>query len=256
MSQMLNVLDLMLPKKNEYVRGTINRKNVIRLASAITGKDWPFPAIKVRRLSKPVKRGKKEYRYTVLDGVTRTFVALATLNPKVAEKVNGWLKAEGLEPMPKGVKFDKVLADVGEYTDTEADVMQLKSNLEHGQLLDKKVRDRWVAYIIKARKMNAEALAKMLHMTKRSVYRMAKGDQTKDTPRKAKGSGKPKAERAERAPEPVWTAEAYFKALRALSREFEENKSAIAVYVKGNGDGLGWLADFTASLADAIPVKG
>lgn len=259
MSQMVNVLDLLIPKKNEYVRGKIDKKNVVRIASAITGKDWPLPAITVRKLAKPVKRGKKEYTLAPVDGVHRTIVALSTLTPEWTKKVNGWLKDAGLDAMPKGVKFDKIPANVGTFTDVEADVEQLRSNITHGQMLDKKKRDEWVKYLLTKKKMSAETLAKMLHMTKRSVYRMAKGEQTSTEPRKPKGSatnGKSNGNGAKHAPEPEkWTAEQYFKNLRAMSRELDANKPAIAAYVKSNGDGLGWLADFTAALADAIPVK-
>lgn len=258
MAQMVNVLDLLIPKKNEYVRGKIDRKNVVRIASAITGKDWPLPAITVRKLSKPVKRGKKEYTLAPVDGVHRTIVALATLSPEWTKKVNGWLKDAGLEPMPKGVKFEKIPADVRTFTDLEADVEQLRSNITHGLMLDKKKRGEWVKHLLTTKKMSADTLAKMLHMTKRSVYRMAKGEQIKDGPRKPKGSAKPKGESdgTKKESEPVWTAEGYLKSLRGMAREYETNKDAILAYTAKNGDGLDWLAKFYASLADvAMPAK-
>ena len=56
MAQNVLVADLLFPKRNEYVRGSVKKDNVDRMRAAITGRDWPFPPILVRRLDKPEKR--------------------------------------------------------------------------------------------------------------------------------------------------------------------------------------------------------
>lgn len=225
-----NVLlaDLLFPKRNEYVRGSVKKENVERMRAAITGKDWPFPAILVRKLDKPEKRKGKEYRLKIVDGVTRTTVAL-------------------LE------KRKDIPATIEKMTDVESDITQLSTNLSHGLLVDRKHRDAWARYLVKERKVPVAKLAKELHMTERSVFRMVKGTQTKDTPRKkatkrsAKSSGAGGG--AERE-EMEWTAGGFYSQLHALAKSTKGHAEAITEYGKTNKDKLApWLDSFMDLLA-------
>lgn len=220
------VADLLFPKRNEYVRGSVKKDNVDRIRAAITGKDWPFPPILVRRLDKPEKRKGKEYRLKIVDGVTRTTVAL-------------------LE------KRKDIPATIEKMTDVESDITQLSTNLSHGLLVDRKHRDAWARYLVKERKVPVGKLAKELHMTERSVFRMVKGTQTKSTPRKKatkRGAGGNGAG-AERE-EMEWTAGAFFSQLHALAKSTKGHAEAITEYGKTNKDKLApWLDAFMDLLA-------
>lgn len=224
MAQNILVADLLFPKRNEYVRGSVKKDNVDRMRAAITGRDWPFPPILVRRLDKPEKRKGKEYKLKIVDGVTRTTVAL-------------------LE------KRKEIPADIQKMSDVESDITQLSTNLTHGLLVDRKHRDAWVRYLVKERKVPVGKLAKELHMTERSVFRMAKGTQTKSTPRKTatkRGSGNGAS--AERETE--WTAAAFYSQLHALAKSTKGHAEAITEYGKTNKDKLApWLDSFMDLLA-------
>jgi len=219
------VADLLFPKRNEYVRGSVKKDNVDRMRASITGKDWPFPAIVVRRLDKPEKRKGKEYKLKIVDGVTRTTVAL-------------------LE------KRKEIPCDIQKMTDVESDVMQLSTNLSHGLLVDRKHRDAWARYLVKERKVPVGKLAKELHMTERSVFRMVKGTQTKSTPRKKatkRGGGNGASPERE---EMEWTAAAFYSQLHALVKSTKGHAEAITEYGKTNKDKLApWLDSFMDLLA-------
>ena len=103
MATMVKVSELYFPNRREYVRGTVNKLNRERLEAALVGKDWPFPPILVRKLDKPLKRKKMEYRLAIVDGVTRASIALRH-------------------------KIASIPADVRPMTDTEAAVEQLRLN--------------------------------------------------------------------------------------------------------------------------------
>lgn len=228
MSQNILVADLLFPKRNEYVRGSVKKENVDRMRAAITGRDWPFPPILVRRLDKPEKRKGKEYRFKIVDGVTRTTVALLEKRKEIA-------------------------CDVEKMTDVESDITQLRTNLTHGLLVDKKHRDAWVRYLITERKVPVAKLAKELHLTERTIFRMKKGTATKEGPRKkatkrtASGNGA-SAEREEVA----WTPAVFFSALHALAKTTKDktNAEGLTAYAKANKDKLApWLDPFMDLLA-------
>jgi len=220
------VADILFPKRNEYVRGSVKKDNVDRMRAAITGKDWPFPPILLRRLDKPEKRKGKEYTLKLVDGVTRTTVAL-------------------LE------KRKDIPATIQKMSDVESDITQLSTNLSHGLLVDRKHRDAWARYLVKERKVPVGKLAKELHMTERSVFRMVKGTQTKSTPRKkaTKRSAGGNGASAERE-EMEWTAGAFYAQLHALAKSTKGHAEAITEYGKANKDKLApWLDSFMDLLA-------
>jgi ParB-like chromosome segregation protein Spo0J len=228
MAQTVLVADLLFPKRTEYVRGSVKKENVERMRAAITGKDWPFPPIVVRKLDKPEKRKGKEYRLKIVDGVTRTTVAL-------------------LE------KRKDITATIEKMTDVEADITQLRTNLTHGLLVDKKHRDAWVRYLITERKVKPATLAKELHLTERTIFRMKKGTATKEGPRKkmakrGKASGNGNGASAEREME--WTAADFYSQLHALAKSTKGHAEAITEYGKTNKDKLApWLDGFMDLLA-------
>jgi hypothetical protein len=94
-------------------------------------------------------------------------------------------------------------------------------------------------------------LAKKLHMTERSVFRMVRGDQTKEGPRKkavkrtASSNGNGSAgERAE------WTAGDFFSRLHAIAKDTKGHAEAITEYGKQHKDKLApWLDPFMDLLA-------
>jgi ParB-like chromosome segregation protein Spo0J len=227
MAQMIKVEDILIPKGNVYVRGKVNKDNLERMSAAITGKDWPFPPIKLRRLEEPVKRKGREYHLVVIDGVHRTITALnhkRTEIPSVIEKMS----------------------------EVEAEVEQLRTNLSHGLLVDKKHRDRWVRFLVKERKVKVSDLSKELHMTERSIFRMVKGGQTKEGPRKkSKRKSKASAESKDTQTKVEWTPADYFKRLQAMAKETKApNGEALAEYIKQNKDKLApWLDPFMDLLA-------
>lgn len=219
------VADLLFPKRNEYVRGSVKKENVERMRAAITGKDWPFPAILVRKLDKPEKRKGKEYRLKIVDGVTRTTVAL-------------------LE------KRKEIPANVEKMSDVESDITQLSTNLSHGLLVDRKHRDAWARYLVKERKVPVAKLAKELHMTERSVFRMVKGTQTKDTPRKKATKRAASAANTKSEEGMEWTAGSFYSQLHALAKSTKGHAEAITEYGKTNKDKLApWLDPFMDLLA-------
>lgn len=229
MAAQIKTTEVMLPRRNEYVRGSVKRDNLVRIAAAFTGSQWPdgLPAIEVRKLSKPeitalAKRGKKAkaYKYAAVDGVHRVTIALATLNDKVRGRFNAMLRERGQEPLPPRLKLLTIPANVVTMSVAEAEVEQLRTNLSHGLLLDKKHRDEWVRHLIKNRKYDVGRLAKLLHLTERSVYRMAKGEQTKAGPRKKS------EKKAEEAASTKWEAVSFLKLLHSMASEVSGEKNS------------------------------
>lgn len=223
---MLKVEELLFPKRTEYVRGTVKKENVDRLRAALTGKDWPFPPILVRKLDKPEKRKGREYHYKIVDGVTRTTVAMLEKRPTIP-------------------------AVTEKMTDVESDITQLRTNLTHGMLVDRKHRDAWVRFLVKERKVKPATLARELHLTERSIFRMAKGTQTKTGPRKlAKRRAAAAKEAAEKNGRVEWTAADFFSSLHALYKDSKGHNDAIMEYAKQHKDKLsGWLDPFMDVLA-------
>lgn len=225
MAQNILVADLLFPKRTEYVRGSVKKENVERMRAAITGRDWPFPPILVRRLDKPEKRKGKEYKLKIVDGVTRTTVAL-------------------LE------KRKEIPADIQKMSDVESDVTQLSTNLSHGLLIDKKHRDAWVRFLVKERKVKVPTLAKHLHMTERSVFRMVRGTATIDRPRKQATKKTAKTNGNGASAEMEWTAAAFYSQLHAIAKSTKGHAEAITEYGKTNKDKLApWLDSFMDLLA-------
>lgn len=226
MTQNVLVADLLFPKRTEYVRGSVKKDNVDRMRAAITGRDWPFPPILVRRLDKPEKRKGKEYRLKIVDGVTRTTIAL-------------------LE------KRKNIPATIQKMSAVESDITQLSMNLSHGLLVDRKHRDAWARYLVKEHKVPVSKLAKDLHMTERSVFRMVKGTQTKTGPRQSsrgKTSGDAAGEKARLQAE--WTAADFYSQLHAIAKSAKGHAEAITEYGKVNKDKLApWLDAFMDLLA-------
>lgn len=221
------VADLLFPKRTEYVRGSVKKENVERMRAVITGKDWPFPPILVRRLDKPEKRKGKEYKLKIVDGVTRTTVALME-------------------------KRKEIPADIQKMSDVESDVTQLSTNLSHGLLIDKKHRDAWVRFLVKERKVKVPTLAKLLHMTERSVFRMVRGTATKDGPRKkaVKKTAATNGAGTAAQDESAWTAADFYSQLHAIAKSTKGHAEAITEYGKTHKDKLAsWLDPFMDLLA-------
>lgn len=219
------VADLLFPKRAEYVRGSVKRENVERMRAAITGKDWPFPAILVRKLDKPEKRKGKEYTLKIVDGVTRSTVAL-------------------LE------KRKTIPATIEKMSDVESDIAQLRTNLAHGLLVDKKHRDAWVRYLIVEKKVSPKKLAGELHMTERSIFRMKKGTQTKSGPRKKATRRVAGSAVSVRETPREWSAADFYAQLHALAKDTKGHAEAITEYGKSHKDKLAtWLDPFMDLLA-------
>jgi hypothetical protein len=121
--------------------------------------------------------------------------------------------------------------------------------------VDKKHRDAWVKYLVKEKKIPTAKLAKELHLTERSVFRMAAGTQTKTGPRKkatkrikpttgdnGKDNGKEKDESA-------WTVESYMHRLHALANDTKGHADAIGEHIKLHRDKLPWLEPMLDTLA-------
>lgn len=251
MATMLKIDDILIPRKNEYVRGGIKRDNLVRLATALVGKGWPFDPVTVRKLNPPVERGKRTYRYAMIDGVHRHTLATATLNPKIAEKLNKLLRAKGQDTLPKGASFAEIPARVEEMNETEGEVEQLRTNLAHGLLVDRGHRDQWVRYLVKTRKLEVPKLAKLLAMTERSVYRMVKGTQVKAGPRK-KMVRKPKSESqgSDNGKVVAWTPAAWVRSFEALARETARNASALETYSQTTPE-RAWIANAVAAMTES-----
>lgn len=231
MATMVKVADLLFPKRNEYVRGSVKKENVERMQAALTGRDWPFPPILVRKLDKPEKRKGKEYTLKIVDGVTRTTVALLA-------------------------KRTEIPATVEKMSETESDIQQLATNLSHGLLVDKKHRDAWVRYLVKVKKVKVPTLAKELHLTERTVFRMAAGKATKEGPRKKpvrrakKTAGEGGAGETAAKVGAEWTAADFFTRLHALAKDTKGHAEAITEYGKQHKDKLApWLDGFMDLLA-------
>jgi hypothetical protein len=261
MATQVKVTELLIPRRNEYVRGSIKRDNLIRIASAFTGKGYPeaLPPILVRKLVKPVKRGKREYKLAVVDGVHRATLALMSQSEAGLRKLNEMLRDRKLEAF-KGGKIDALPARVEEMSETEAEVEQMRTNLAHGLLLDKKHRDAWARHLVKNRGIDVAKLARLLHLTERSVYRMVKGEQTKVGPRKkaarraAEGNGAEAEAKAEK-----FTPESYFKTLRTMAKEAKANAPALTGYLKAHHEEIAkWLDPLVdvLNLTAAIEATG
>lgn len=244
MSKIVNVdpREIMLPKGEAYVRGKVDKNNLVRLAAYLTGKDWPFPPVELRKLPKPVKRGKKEFKLIALDGVHRTLLAQHSLGAvKLAALVNA--KAE------IGAKHATIPATISEMSDVDAEIEQLHRNLTHGAIVDKKKRDAWVRYLVRVRKVKPVTLAKRLHMTERSIFRMAAGTATKTGPRKKSVRRASSNGSSSNGAPPTWTAEGYFKMLADVARETKNHAADVSAYVKDHKDKLGWLEPMLDTLA-------
>lgn len=261
MPRSMSPLDLLIPRRSEYVRGSVKPENLLKLAAVLAGgKDrWPFDApIIARKLEKPVKRGGREYQYAVVDGVHRTLLALHSLGKMKLDA----LKGKGFD-LPK---LAEVPVEVKNLTAVEAEVEQLDANLRHGLLLDKKHRDAWVRHLLTVRKVKPEWLAKRLHMTERSIYRMRAGTQTIARPRAA--SKKPARRAAGAAPRAAsgvnvprvapadWTPESWLDRLGALAVEGRRHKAKLAEYLQAHAKALGgWLPDLTEMLAPVASAQ-
>ena len=54
MATQVKTTEIMLPRRNEYVRGSVKRDNLVRIATAFTGSDWPggLPPIEVHAMDR------------------------------------------------------------------------------------------------------------------------------------------------------------------------------------------------------------
>jgi hypothetical protein len=215
MSQRDVKLTELLPlKRSEYIRGKLDVKNLDRMRGALTGRDWPFPAIRVRVLDKPRKVKGVEYKLAIVDGEHRRFLATEA-------------------------KRESIPALVEKMSDTEADIEALGINISHGALLDKKKRGKWVKRLVKDRKVKVPVLAKKLHLTTRSIYRMLKDVEGMNRPaKKAKKKAKAGGEATEAAAEKAatWTVEGFFHTLAGVTREAKKHADAIQTFYRANKD--------------------
>lgn len=217
MSQRDVKLTELLPlKRSEYIRGKLDEKNLDRMRGALTGRDWPFPAIRVRVLDKPRKVKGVEYKLGIYDGEHRRFLAVEA-------------------------KRESIPAIVEKISDTEADIEALGINIAHGALLDKKKRGKWVKHLVKDRKVKVPVLAKKLHLTPRSIYRMLKDAEGMNRPAKSKKAKKPKATEGEGGGEEravSWTVEAFFSTLAAVTKEARKHADAVQTFYRAHKDKL------------------
>ena len=217
MSQRDVKLSELLPlKRGEYIRGKLDEKNLSRMREALTGRDWPFPAIRVRVLDKPRKVKGVEYKLAIFDGEHRRFIATEA-------------------------KRDTIPATVEKVSDTESEILALETNITHGMLLDKKKRGKWVKRLVKDRKVKVPALAKKLHLTPRSIYRMLKDVEGMNRPAK-------KAKKAKKVTEPgeggegseqraaTWTVEGFFQTLAGVTKEARKHADAIQTFYRAHKD--------------------
>lgn len=217
MSQMLK-LALVLPlKRRDYLRGKLDEKNLERMRAARdAGREWPFPPIQVRKLDKPRKVKGREYQYQIVDGEHRRFLAVEA-------------------------KKSEVAADVVKLTPAQADVEALRINITHGAQVDYRKRGKWVKEkLVKVHRMKVDQIAKLLHLTKRSVYRMVKDAEGMNRPAKgaraAKGQRPESAAREAHADAATWTPESFFAALASLTKEARRHADAIQTFYRQHKD--------------------
>jgi hypothetical protein len=216
------------------------------MAAHLTGKDWPFPPIIVRKLDKPMKRKGKTYTIAIVDGVHRTMLALHSIEALKLAALGG------KSALP--AKYASIPVTVRDLSLLESEVEQLRTNLGHGDNVDKKHRDAWVKYLVKEKKIPAAKLAKELHITERSVFRMAAGTQTKTGPRKksvkkdratSNGNGDNGKETAA-----AWTPEAHMAMIHTIAKLTKSHADEVTEYVKQNKDKVSpWLEPFLDTLA-------
>lgn len=214
MSQRDVKLTELLPlKRSEYIRGKLDQKNLDRMRGALTGRDWPFPAIRVRVLAKPRKVKGVEYSLAIFDGEHRRFLATEA-------------------------KRETIPAIVDKMSETEADIEALGINIAHGALLDKKKRGKWVKHLVKDRKVKVDVLAKKLHLTTRSIYRMLKDVEGINRPAKKSKKKKAAAEGGEAAERAAvsWTVEGFFQTLAAVTKEARKHADAIQTFYRDHKD--------------------
>lgn len=212
MSQRDVKLTELLPlKRSEYIRGKLDEKRLADMRGAMTGRDWPFPPIRVRILEKPRKVKGVEYRLDIPDGQHRRFLAVEA-------------------------KRQSIPAIVEKMSETEADILALETNITHGLLIDKKKRGKWVKHLVKERKVKVDTLAKKLHMTTRSIYRMLKDVQVIDRPRKKASR---KARNGDTTPtESAWTVESFFQTLAGVTKEARKHADVVQTFYRAHKDKL------------------
>lgn len=219
MSQSLKLAALLPLKRSEYIRGKLDEQNLDRMRAARdAGREWPFPPIVVRKLDKPKKVKGVEYTHAIVDGEHRRFLAVEA-------------------------KKSEIVVEVVKLTPAMADLEALRTNLEHGALLDKKKRGPWVTRLVKVHKMKVPGIAKLLHMTPRSVYRMVAGTDVKKGPRK-KSEKKGRASDAAGGENGVtWSVEQFFTTLAAVSKEARKHADAVQTFYKAHKDKLATVVD-------------
>jgi ParB-like chromosome segregation protein Spo0J len=212
----VKLAELLPLKRGEYIRRKLDEKNLDRMRGAITGRDWPFPAIRVRSLDKPRKVKGVTYTLAIIDGEHRRFLATESKRltiPAIVEKMS----------------------------ETEADIVALETNITHGLLLDKKKRRLWVKHLIKDRKVKVPMLAKKLHLTPRSIYRMLKDTEEMNRPAKSAAKrtkkGKPENEGAEER-SVSWTVEGFFTSLAAVTKEARQHADEVQTFYRAHKDKL------------------
>jgi hypothetical protein len=216
MSQTIKLKEVLIPKRKDYVRGVVDKKNLADLL--IIAKDakhtgWPFhDAIVLRKLTKPTKDGKL---YGVLDGVHRCTVYKMLHRPSVE-------------------------ADIKTLTDKEAAILQFTSNLSHGIRLNRKARNSWVKHMRFDLGMKLAEIAKEVGMTETSVSRMARDKQTKAGPRKksaprvpgSAGGAKAPAV-APKPPKPAdWSINDFLQRVKEAGSYVAEHPETIKVYAR------------------------
>ena len=209
-TQTVKLKDVLIPKRRDYVRGTVDKKNLADLL--IVAKDpkhrgWPFrDPIILRKLPKATKDGKL---YGVLDGVHRCTVA-------------------------KMVRMATVDADIRTLTDKEAAIVQFTSNLTHGIRLNRKARNAWVKHMRFDLGMKLAEIAREVGMTETSVSRMARDKQTKEGPRKKSERRAPAAKAPATPPAKLapWTPADFFARVKHIGAETSEHPEALRIYAR------------------------
>lgn len=208
--------ELLPLKRADYIRGKLDQKNLDRMRGAVTGRDWPFPPIRVRILDKPKKVKGVEYKLAIVDGEHRRALAVE-------------------------FKRESIPAVVEKMSETDADILAFEVNMTHGMLLDKKKRGEWVKHLVKDRKVKVDMLAKKLHMTARSIYRMVRDTQVIDRPRKKVVKKKASTTKDSWTAEPIipsWTPEGFFMSLAAITKDARKHADAVQTFYRANKDKL------------------
>lgn len=199
---------ILIPNRRDYVRGSVDPRNLDAMRAAADGQKWPFPPILLRALEKPVKRKKTEYSLRLVDGMHRTLLA-------------------------RELKMVSIPAEVEKMSDQAEMVAQLRTNLVHGQRLDPKHRNRWVLHLTD-QKMTYDQIAKLLKYSRRQVIRMANEAKGKPAAQKRKRQEEKDeiAAKGEKPAEVTFTPQVWFEHFFAVAETGSKHQPALIHFLE------------------------